>query len=233
MKKMLILIVVLYFGISQMAYAGDNPRVEMITSKGSIVLELYPEKAPLTVANFLKYVEDGYYSGTIFHRVIADFMIQGGGLTADLVQKDVRASVQNEADNGLSNNAGTIAMARTNTPHSATSQFFINVVDNFDLNHVGKNNSRAWGYTVFGRVIEGMDTVNAIRYLKTKPMGGHGNVPLETVIIKKARVIKSRSEGSVELGKAETECYKEVKGLLGNARTESFWQCMKGFGYHR
>jgi len=141
------------------------PRVALETSHGTIVLELNPEKAPITVENFLGYVERGWYDGTVFHRVIADFMIQGGGFTADMQKKITRPEIENESKNGLSNERGTIAMARTGEPHSATAQFFINLVDNDGLD--GKPNS--WGYAVFGKVVEGIDMVDSIAKVEVKP----------------------------------------------------------------
>ena len=147
--------------------------VKMETSQGIVILELYPDKAPKTVANFLKYIESGFYSGTIFHRVIDGFMIQGGGFDNNYKRKETMAPVLNEADNGLTNDLGTIAMARTMDPHSATAQFFINVKDNDFLNHTNKT-PRGWGYAVFGKVIKGMDTVDKIR--KT-PTGSGGPFP--------------------------------------------------------
>ena len=157
-----------------------NPQVALNTSKGRIVLELDAEKAPVTVANFLSYVDDGFFSGTIFHRVIKSFMIQGGGFTADLEKKATQAPIENEAANGLKNDRGTIAMARTGDPHSATAQFFINTVDNAALDYPG---SDGWGYAVFGRVIEGLDVVDAIAGVATGLSGGMGNVPREAVVI--------------------------------------------------
>ena len=161
--------------------------VMLETSLGNIQLELFADKAPASVANFLQYVNDGYYDGTQFHRVIDGFMIQGGGFTADLVKKDTRDAIQNEADNGLLNTAGSIAMARTNAPHSATSQFFINVADNNFLNHSGKT-PRQWGYAVFGEVTQGMDIVTAIKAVPTNTQAGFANVPVEPVLIIKAYV---------------------------------------------
>ena len=152
------------------------------TTFGEIKLELDAEKAPKTVANFLKYARDGFYDGTIFHRVIDNFMIQGGGFDTDMNQQDNGAPVDNEADNGLKNDFGTIAMARTNDPHSATSQFFINVKDNDFLNHSGKP-PQGWGYTVFGKVIEGEEVLTKIRSVATGSQSGHQDVPLESVII--------------------------------------------------
>ena len=163
-----------------------NPKVELTTNLGSMTVELDPAKAPKTVANFLQYVEKGQYDNTIFHRVIRDFMIQGGGFTPDGRKKDTDAPVMNEADNGLRNLPGTIAMARTSDPHSATAQFFINVVNNPFLNHRDKT-TRGWGYTVFGRVTAGMDVVEKIRQVKTGARGRFPNAPQEDVIIVKAR----------------------------------------------
>jgi peptidyl-prolyl cis-trans isomerase B (cyclophilin B) len=158
----------------------------METSKGSILIELYPDKAPLTVKNFIAYVDSGFYDGTIFHRVIPRFMIQGGGFTSDMKRKPTNAPLHNEADNGMKNNRGTIAMARTQDPHSATAQFFINTVDNDFLNHRGKS-GQEWGYAVFGKVIQGMDVVDAISSMKTKNAGMMRNVPAESVLIVKAK----------------------------------------------
>lgn len=163
-----------------------NPKVNLQTNKGLIVIELYPDQAPQSVANFLAYVDAGFYDGTIFHRVIPDFMIQGGGFTADLEKKATRDPIPNEADNGLKNERGTLAMARTNDPNSATAQFFINHKDNAFLDHSGKN-PRGWGYAVFGRVTNGMSVVDAIA---TTPTGAKGmfpkDVPTETIVIEKA-----------------------------------------------
>jgi peptidyl-prolyl cis-trans isomerase B (cyclophilin B) len=165
-------------------------RVEMKTSVGSIVLELNAEKAPKTVENFLRYVDEGFFDGTIFHRVINGFMIQGGGFTADFVQKATHDPIENEADNGLKNNKYAIAMARTNDPHSATAQFFINVVDNDFLNFNAKN-AMGWGYAVFGQVVEGMDVVDKIKAIKTGSGGPfHTDVPTEPMVIEKATLVK-------------------------------------------
>lgn len=178
--------------LSTVALAA-NPQVKLQTSKGEIVLELYPDKAPATVANFLGYVEEGFYNGTVFHRIIPNFMIQGGGFDQQYQKKDTRAAIQNEADNGLGNDRGTIAMARTGDPHSATAQFFINTVDNTPLNFTGKN-PRGWGYAVFGKVIKGMDVVDAISATPTglgKLQGYPArDVPSTPVVIKSAAVLK-------------------------------------------
>lgn len=168
------------------AAATANPRVVLETSKGPIVIELFADKAPRTVENFLAYVDSGHFDGTVFHRVIPGFMIQGGGFTADMQQKTTRAPIQNEADNGLKNRRGTLAMARTNDPHSASAQFFINLVDNGFLDHTSKS-PQGWGYAVFGEVVEGMETVDAIAKVRTGNRGPHQNVPVEPVTIESAR----------------------------------------------
>lgn len=161
--------------------------VKLHTRFGVITLELDAEKAPETVKNFLAYVEAGHYDGTIFHRVIKDFMVQGGGMLPDMSQKPTRATVKNEANNGLKNDRGTIAMARTSEPHSASAQFFINTVDNDFLNFRSET-TQGWGYAVFGKVIEGMDVVDQIRAVKTGRSGYHSDVPVEPVVIDKAEV---------------------------------------------
>ncbi|MCQ8771051.1 peptidylprolyl isomerase [Streptomyces telluris] len=160
-------------------------KVRLSTNHGDIVLELNSEKAPKTVQNFLEYVDAGHYNGTIFHRVISGFMIQGGGFTPDMEQKPANAPIENEANNGLQNNRGTVAMARTNDPHSASAQFFINTVDNDFLNHTSPT-PQGWGYAVFGKVVEGDDVVDAIRDVRTANKGAHQNVPVEPVIIERA-----------------------------------------------
>lgn len=157
------------------------------TNYGDISIELDFEKAPKSAANFKQYAEDGFYDGTIFHRVIDGFMIQGGGFTEDFQQKETRENIQNEADNGLQNLTGTLAMARTSDPHSASSQFFINVKDNSFLNHTAKTSS-GWGYCVFGKVSAGMDVVNKIKSVKTGNKGFHQDVPKEAVIIQKVSI---------------------------------------------
>jgi len=169
------------------AKAPANPKVVLETSMGRIVVELDAAKAPKTVANFLGYVKSGHYDGTVFHRVIPGFMIQGGGMTADLGEKKTGAPIPNEADNGLKNERGTLAMARTSDPNSATAQFFINTVDNKFLNHSGKT-MQGWGYAVFGKVVEGMETVDKIAGVKTGNKGPYQNVPIEPVTIVKATV---------------------------------------------
>ena len=175
------------------AAQAQNPQVEMRTSMGVITLELQPENAPETVKNFLQYVKDGYYNGTIFHRVIADFMIQGGGFTPDLAAKKTRDPVKHEGGNGLRNQVGTIAMARTADPNSATSQFFINVVDNQMLDFRGAAANEV-GYTVFGRVVNGLDVVNKIRNVQTVAKGPHQNVPVQTVTIERVTLIDAAAK---------------------------------------
>ncbi len=162
--------------------------VKLTTNHGDIVLELDAEKAPETVKNFIAYVESGHYNNTVFHRVINGFMIQGGGFEPGMKQKATQDPIKNEADNGLKNEAGTIAMARTSDPHSATAQFFINVADNDFLNHRSPD-MQGWGYCVFGRVTEGLDVVNKIKAVKTGSSGFHQDVPKEDVVIERAEVI--------------------------------------------
>jgi len=163
-------------------------QVLLKTNKGDITLTLDAAKAPKTVANFLDYVKSGHYDGTIFHRVIDNFMIQGGGMAPGMKQKPTQAEIENEANNGLKNVNGSVAMARTNEPHSASSQFFINVNDNDFLNHTAPT-SQGWGYAVFGAVSDGMDVVNAIRKVKTGSSGFHQDVPTEDVVIEKASIL--------------------------------------------
>ena len=162
--------------------------VKLHTNHGIITLELDAEKAPVTVANFLAYVESGHYNNTVFHRVIDGFMIQGGGFEPGMNQKPTGEQIKNEADNGLKNDRGTIAMARTQAPHSATAQFFINIADNDFLNHRSPD-LQGWGYCVFGKVSEGMDVVDTIRKVKTGSSGFHQDVPKEDVIIERAEVV--------------------------------------------
>ena len=177
-------------GFVQFCSAADaNPRVALETSLGTITLELDQAKAPGTTANFIAYVRDGFYNGTVFHRVIPDFMIQGGGFTLDMKQKQTRSPITNEADNGLENRRGTIAMARTAAPHSATAQFFINHRDNAFLNHRDKS-QQGWGYCVFGRVIDGMAVVDAIAGKPTRTVDMFENVPVEPIIINKAVLVE-------------------------------------------
>ena len=163
----------------------SNPMVLLETSSGDILLELFADKAPVTVENFLRYVDSGFYDNTIFHRVIKDFMIQGGGLTLRMEEKATEAPIKNEADNGLSNKRGTLAMARTSEPHSAAAQFFINLVDNDELDYSAPT-AEGYGYTVFGQVAEGMEVVDKIAKLKVKEVGEHEAVPVDSVMITSA-----------------------------------------------
>jgi cyclophilin family peptidyl-prolyl cis-trans isomerase len=191
----MLMVVVLVCGCGEIAKEANIERnimksetnlVKLQTSMGNIILELNAQAAPVTVKNFLQYVEDGFYDGTIFHRVIPGFMIQGGGFTEQMEKKETREPIVNEASNGLGNERGTIAMARTNDPDSATGQFFINHANNRPLNYVENGNP---GYTVFGKVIEGMDTVEAIASTKTTTRGGYQNVPEKPILIKSATVV--------------------------------------------
>ncbi len=166
----------------------SGTKIIITTTLGAIALELDEDKAPKTVDNFLKYVRSGFYDGTIFHRVINDFMIQGGGFDADMIEKIPDAPIENEANNGLANNRGAIAMARTQDPHSATSQFFINVQDNDFLNHSGKS-MQGWGYAVFGMVTSGDEVLERIRSAETSNQGAHQDVPKETIIIDSITVV--------------------------------------------
>lgn len=176
----------------QKTSSGDtmsNPKVLIETSKGNITIELDAENAPISAANFVAYVKDGFYDGTIFHRVIPNFMVQGGGMNPDMSEKPNKGKIQNEANNGLKNDRGTLAMARTPDPHSASSQFFVNVADNAFLNFKSET-SQGWGYAVFGKVTDGMDVVDTIVGVKTGTRGGHQDVPAEPVTIDKATVIE-------------------------------------------
>jgi cyclophilin family peptidyl-prolyl cis-trans isomerase len=186
MRRLTSLLAVLVLSISTSQAQQDmgNPQATIHTNRGDIRVELYPKEAPVSVANFLQYANDGFYDGTIFHRIISHFMIQGGGMAEDMKRKTTREPIINEADNGLKNLRGTIAMARTNDVNSATSQFYINVEINGALDHTGKDNSRTWGYAVFGRVVEGMDVVDDIRFVET----GHNDVPIEPVLITSVEV---------------------------------------------
>jgi len=193
MKLLISFFAVMLFSISAANAQQDtgNPQVTLHTSRGDIRLELYPNEAPKTVENFLQYARDGFYNGTVFHRVISYFMIQGGGMEVvegedgwELVGKTTRDPIVNEADNGLKNLRGTVAMARTNEVDSATSQFFINVEMNGSLDHTGKEDSRTWGYAVFGRVVDGMDVVDDIRFVETGPQ----DVPTEPVVIESVEI---------------------------------------------
>lgn len=166
-----------------------NPQVVMETSMGTVKIELFQDKAPISVRNFLSYVKEGYYDGLIFHRVIKGFMVQGGGLDVDMQTKKTKFAIKNEATNGLKNTRGTLAMARTSMVDSATSQFFVNVVDNAFLDHTGKTPDR-FGYAVFAQVVEGMDIVDAIREVKTGNKGGHQDVPVEPVFINSIKLVE-------------------------------------------
>ena len=194
-SRLIVLIISSLLLFSTTTYATDkqkmsNPIVKLSTNQGDITLELNSTAAPVTVANFVSYVEDGFFNGLIFHRVIPNFMLQGGGFSSDFKQADTKAAIENEADNGLKNDRGTIAMARTGDPHSATGQFFINHADNGFLDHSSKT-QQGWGYAVFGKVTEGMDVVDKIAAI---PTGSGGmfptDVPKEEVIIEKAEIIK-------------------------------------------
>lgn len=194
-NKFIVLLVLVTILIPSLVSAGGkskggNPVVIMSTSMGEIKIELYPDKAPETVKNFLSYVNDRFYDNTIFHRVIPGFMIQVGGFTPDMKQKPTKAPIKNEANNGLRNNAGTIAMARTSVIDSATSQFFINLVDNDFLNH----STRDFGYAVFGKVVEGMDVVRKIGGVRTGNRGQFQDVPVEPVIVKSAHVVEQEGK---------------------------------------
>jgi len=179
---------------STFSFAKENTmsdtqsKVKFTTSLGEFIVQLNLEKAPVTSENFITYVKEGFYTGTIFHRIIPGFMAQGGGFDTDFNQKEVHASIKNEADNGLKNNKGTLAMARTGDPHSATAQFFVNYKDNSFLDHTAPN-SQGWGYAVFAEVIEGMDIVDKMADAKTGNRGGHQDVPKEDIIIEKAEMI--------------------------------------------
>ena len=177
-----------YAVIADDVAAAPAPKAEFKTNMGSFVIELYPDKAPKTVANFIQYVDDGFYAGTIFHRVISNFMIQGGGHLANLDRKATRPPIEIESRNGLKNDAGWVAMARTAAPNSASSQFFINVVNNDGLNHP---NPDGHGYTVFGKVISGMDVVEKIRKTPTGRSGGMSDVPSSAIVIESARMLKN------------------------------------------
>ncbi len=190
MKKIIGMLIVVVLCMTHSVWAdARNPRVRMETNRGVIVLELDQKAAPKTVENFLQYVQDGFYDGTIFHRVIKKFMVQGGGFTQDMRQKPTQEPIANEAGNGLKNLRGTVAMARTSDPHSATAQFFINTVDNGFLDNKGKTPD-TWGYCVFGKVVEGMNNVDVIENLSTTTKSGFRDVPTSTVIIEKAVVVK-------------------------------------------
>jgi len=196
MKKAISTLVVVLLGLSFTSWADetepaktDRPIVRLETSLGDITLELDRRKAPKTVDNFLSYVQNGFYNSTIFHRVMKGFMIQGGGLTQDMVKKETQDTIVNEADNGSKNRVGTVAMARLNEPHSATAQFFINTADNVSLNHRNKS-FRGWGYCVFGKVTKGLDVVYDIEGASVTTKTGRENVPATPIIIKRAVMVK-------------------------------------------
>jgi len=192
MKKCLQLLAVALLATSllvQNLSAADNPTALIHTSMGDIKLELFAEKAPVSVENFINYTNSGFYDGTIFHRVISHFMIQGGGFTPDMEKKPAGEPIFNEAGNGLSNLSGTVAMARTNDPHSATAQFFINTQDNPALDYSGGTNSRTWGYAVFAKVIEGMNVVEDIRFVETTSKRPFSDVPKVPVVIEHIEII--------------------------------------------
>jgi cyclophilin family peptidyl-prolyl cis-trans isomerase len=189
LKSLLKPLVVLSAAAAAPGAIGADPQVDMRTSMGTIRLELYPAKAPKTVENFLQYVRDGHYNGTIFHRVIPNFMIQGGGMTPNMGQKPTRAPIPIESKNGLKNEVGTVAMARTSDPNSATAQFFINVNANGFLDYPGQDGN---GYTVFGKVVSGMDVVNKIAAVPTGSQGMHQNVPRQPVLIESATIVGAK-----------------------------------------
>ena len=186
MRRLLFLAIAL---LSSFAACAANPQVEMKTSLGTLTIELYPDRAPKTVENFLQYARDGFFDGTVFHRVIPGFMIQGGGMSPELKEKPTRPPVPNEAKNGLKNETGTIAMARTADPHSASAQFFINLQNNGFLDYPGRD---GWGYAVFGKVVQGLDVVEKIARVPTGNSGFHQNVPTKPVLIEAARVLPEK-----------------------------------------
>ena len=182
------LILAAFAFLFSLAALAANPQLEVKTSQGTLVIELYQDKAPKTVENFLQYAKDNFFNGTVFHRVIPGFMIQGGGFTPDLKQKETRAQIQNEAKNGLKNETGTLAMARTNDPHSASAQFFINLKDNSFLDYPGRD---GWGYAVFGKVVQGMDVVQKIAAVPTSNAGPHQNVPTTPILIESVKLLQA------------------------------------------
>jgi peptidyl-prolyl cis-trans isomerase B (cyclophilin B) len=183
------LVLILQLTFAAVGHAQEKTMIKMTTNFGVIEIDLFTEQAPNTTANFIQYVNDGFFDGLIFHRVIPNFMIQGGGFEPGMRQKSPNAPIQNEADNGLKNERGTLSMARTNDPHSATSQFFISVKDNAFLDFKSKD-ANGWGYAVFAKVVSGMDVVDSIAQTPTGNSGGHGDVPLENVVIEKAEVVQ-------------------------------------------
>ncbi|MDR2925577.1 MAG: peptidyl-prolyl cis-trans isomerase [Azoarcus sp.] len=205
-----------FCGLCAFAAHADNPQVELKTNLGAIVLELNAEQAPKTVANFLQYVRDGHYNGTIFHRVIKGFMIQGGGMDESFSEKPTRMPIDNEAANGLKNETGTVAMARTNNPHSATAQFFINVANNAFLDYSAPD-TRNWGYAVFGKVIKGMEIVEKIENRPVQSRGMHENVPVNTVVIETASVLEKPPAPPPEAKPANASAAKR-KGAANRQR---------------
>lgn len=189
MRKHLIAFVAL--ATTALSALAANPMVELKTNQGEIVVEVFADKAPKSAENFVQYVKDGHYNGTVFHRVIDGFMIQGGGFDADMKQKSTRSPIENEAKNGLKNERGTLAMARTADPHSASSQFFINLVPNTFLDYPSRD---GWGYAVFGKVVKGMDVVDKISKVATGNRGFHQNVPVEAVVVESARVLETAAK---------------------------------------
>jgi len=183
--------------------SSNNPTAIIHTSMGEISIELFADKSPVSVENFIRYAQSGFYDGTVFHRVISHFMIQGGGMTADMQEKTTSEPIINEAPNGLSNKRGTLAMARTGNPHSATSQFFINVQDNGNLDYTDQNSSRGWGYAVFGKVTDGMDVVEQIRFVETKKAGPHSDVPVAPVTIESVEITSAIPGGTENSGATE------------------------------
>jgi cyclophilin family peptidyl-prolyl cis-trans isomerase len=194
MKKLITACAIALLLAANSSVFASNPKVRMETTKGVVIIELYPDKAPESVENFLRYVNAGKYDGTIFHRVIKRFMNQGGGFTPDFTKVETFAPIKNEADNGLKNKRGTIAMARTGDPHSATNQFFVNTVDNSFLDHTSKT-PRGWGYCVFGTVVDGMDVMDRIAKVTTGARGRfQQDVPMEDIVIQKVSVIEEASK---------------------------------------
>ena len=186
MHRLFLLVLAFLFSV---AAPAANPQLEVKTSQGTLLIELYQDKAPKSVENFLQYAKDGFFNGTIFHRVIPDFMIQGGGFTPDMKQKETRATIQNEAKNGLKNELGTLAMARTSDPHSASAQFFINVKDNAFLDYPSRD---GWGYAVFGKVVQGLDVVQKIARVPTARSGYFSDVPVTPVVIESVKLLPEK-----------------------------------------
>lgn len=213
--------------------ATATPSYTINTNHGTIVVELYPDYAPATVANFMKYADTGFYDDTIFHRVIDGFMIQGGGYTTGFTEKRTDAPIPNEADNGLLNDRGFLAMARTNDPHSATAQFFINLANNPTLNFSNTTTGPEWGYAVFGKVIDGMDVVDAIGRAKTGSRGPFAqDTPLAPVVIETVK--KNQEQSRSVYGAAESDCYKSLPSSDEAMRKAVFMRCMadKGYTFH-